>query len=55
MKNRTKYSKKIEQLEVLCDYCHCKGKKCRWPKDLQTKKHMYIETVENDENEKVHK
>ena len=55
MKNRKKYSKNFKQLEVFCNYCHCKGKKCRWPKDLQTKNHMHNETVENDENEKVDK
>ena len=43
------------QLEVFCDYCECKVKKCRWHRHLQTEKHKHNETVKNDEEEKINK
>ena len=49
------YNKEYRQLEVFCDYCQCKVKKCRWSKHLQTEKHKHNETVKNDEEEKVNK
>ena len=49
------YNKEYGQLEVFCDFCQCKVKKCRWSKHLQTEKHKLNETVKKDEEEKVNK
>ncbi len=49
------YKKKYRKLEVFCDYCQCKVKKCRWSKHLQTEKHKQNETAKHDEEEKVNK
>ena len=40
-----KYNKDYKQLEVFCDYCHCKVKKSKWSKHLQTEKHKHNETI----------
>ena len=49
------YNNEYRQLEVFCDFCQCKVKKCRWSKHLQTEKHKLNETVKKDEEEKVNK
>ena len=52
---KKEYNKDYMQLEVFCDYCGCKVKKCRWSRHLQTEKHKHNETVKNDEEEKINK
>ena len=52
---RREYKKTYNQLEVFCDYCQCKVKKCRWSQHLQTEKHKNNETVKKDEEEKVNR
>ena len=50
---KKEYNKDYKQLEVFCDYCHCKVKEYRWSRHLQTEKHKHHETVKNDEEEKI--
>ena len=49
------YQKEYRQIEVWCDICDCKVKKCRASKHLQTQKHINNEKNQNEEEEKLSK
>ena len=34
LEKEKEYNKEYRQLEVFCDFCQCKVKKCRWSKHL---------------------
>ena len=50
-----KYNKEYRQIEVWCDICKCKVKKCRASKHLQTQKHINNEKQKKEEEEKLSK
>ena len=50
-----KYNKEYRQIEVWCDICKCKVKKCRASKHLQTQKHINSEKQKKEEEEKLSK
>ena len=49
------YQEEYRRIEVWCDICDCKVKKCRGPKHLQTQKHINNEKKQNEEEEKLSK
>ena len=48
-----KYNKECRQIEVCCDICNCKVKKCWASKHLQTQKHINNEKQKKEEEEKL--
>ena len=49
------YQKEYRQIEVWCDICDCKVKKCRASKHLHTQKHINNAKQKNAEEEKLSK
>ena len=47
--------KEYSKIEIDCEFCECKVKKCRWKVHIETQKHKNNERVKRKEEEKLTK
>ena len=47
--------KEYNKIEIDCEFCECKVKKCRWKAHTETQKHKNNEMIKRKEEEKLNK
>ena len=49
------YRNEYNKIEIDCEVCKCKVKKCRWKKHIETQKHKNNEMIKRKEEEKLNR
>ena len=49
------YRNEYNKIEIDCEFCECKVKKCRWKTHTETQKHENNEMIKRKEEDKVSK